>query len=598
MSILKLAPWLSAGVALAATALFAAQTPEPVRGFDVEGFSRIPVLEGGRIKPIDSLARNGLLAIHGKQTLVDGARELNADEWLLDVLYRPDVAVKQPLFEVDDPDVLGLLDRQQTSSRYLSFDDMEPHLGEIQRQGQAAHEIDAKRRSRFQASIVTLYERLQLFHRLANTMHLWGGPTLSERLRDRASPEAQQGQVELAELAYFRPLAPRVGEGEDAWRSVGEALRTSATGPVDSRLNAFAKLEDGYAKNAPWGFNDAVAQILGGVTLDRPAVTRQITREVVFNRAQPFYVGMVVYVLALLAVFLSWLWPAPLLPPIAFGLLASGAVIHTAGLVARTVIQSRPPVTNLYSSAVFIGWVVVLLGIVLQRVYRRSFATGVAAAVGFSTLLIAHHLSSEGDTMEMMRAVLDSNFWLGTHVVTVTIGYSGTFLAGAIAVGYALRRQLVAEPDRETSKTLLSMAYGTLCFSLLFSFVGTVLGGIWADQSWGRFWGWDPKENGALLIVLWNAVILHARMGGFVREKGLMAMAIGGNIVTSLSWFGVNMLGVGLHSYGFMDKAFWALAIFIATQVVLIVACVAPPLHSLFRVSSRTVGAPAVSRGG
>jgi ABC-type transport system involved in cytochrome c biogenesis permease subunit len=204
----------------------------------------------------------------------------------------------------------------------------------------------------------------------------------------------------------------------------------------------------------------------------------------------------------------------------------------------------------------------------------------VASGVGFATLLIAHHLSADGDTMEMMRAVLDSNFWLGTHVVTVTIGYSGTFLAGSIAVLYAIRKHVVADPDKETTRTLVSMTYGTLCFSLLFSFVGTVLGGIWADQSWGRFWGWDPKENGALLIVLWNAIILHARMGGYVRERGLMAMAVFGNIITSLSWFGVNMLGVGLHSYGFMDKAFWALAVFDATQVLLIIACLAPPLRA------------------
>ena len=98
----------------------------------------------------------------------------------------------------------------------------------------------------------------------------------------------------------------------------------------------------------------------------------------------------------------------------------------------------------------------------------------------------------------------------------------------------------------------------------LFSFVGTVLGGIWADQSWGRFWGWDPKENGALIIVLWNALILHLRWGGMIRERGLVVCAIGGNIVTSWSWFGVNMLGIGLHSYGFTDAAFKCLMFFVA----------------------------------
>jgi hypothetical protein len=126
--------------------------------------------------------------------------------------------------------------------------------------------------------------------------------------------------------------------------------------------------------------------------------------------------------------------------------------------------------------------------------------------------------------------------------------------------------------DDDNRKTLARMIYGVVCFAMLFSFVGTILGGIWADQSWGRFWGWDPKENGAVLIVLWNAIILHARWGGIVRDRGLACLAIFGNVVTSWSWFGTNMLGVGLHSYGFMDSAVFWLGLFIATQLGLIAA--------------------------
>jgi ABC-type transport system involved in cytochrome c biogenesis permease subunit len=286
---------------------------------------------------------------------------------------------------------------------------------------------------------------------------------------------------------------------------------------------------------------------------------------------------MVIYLLALLTIFISWMWQGELLRRTGFALMMAGGTIHTLGLVARMVLQGRPPVTNLYSSAVFVGWGVVILGMVFERIYRRGIGTGVAAAVGFTTLLIAHHLAADGDTMEMMRAVLDSNMWLATHVVTVTLGYSATFLAGTIAVAYALRRQFISKPDPETTRALVSMAYGVVCFAILFSFVGTVLGGIWADQSWGRFWGWDPKENGALLIVLWNAIILHARLGGLVRERGLMTLIIFGNVVTALSWFGVNMLGIGLHSYGFMDQTFWVLALFVASQLVIGALCLMAP---------------------
>jgi ABC-type transport system involved in cytochrome c biogenesis permease subunit len=178
--------------------------------------------------------------------------------------------------------------------------------------------------------------------------------------------------------------------------------------------------------------------------------------------------------------------------------------------------------------------------------------------------------------MEMMRAVLDTNFWLATHVVTVTLGYASTFVAGFLAIIYILRGVFTTTLTAETAKSLARMVYGIVCFATLFSFVGTVLGGIWADQSWGRFWGWDPKENGALLIVLWNATILHARWGGLVRERGLMNLAVFGNIVTSFSWFGVNMLGIGLHSYGFTDAAFKWLILFIGSQVFIILLGLMP----------------------
>ena len=291
---------------------------------------------------------------------------------------------------------------------------------------------------------------------------------------------------------------------------------------------------------------------------------------------QPFYKATVIYVLALVLALLSWFNLSDWLRRSAFYLIGLAWVIHTTGLVFRMYLEGRPPVTNLYSSAIFIGWAAVILGMVLEKIYRDGIGCVVASFAGFVTLIIAHNLALSGDTMEMMRAVLDTNFWLATHVVTVTLGYASTFVAGFLAIIYILRGVFTTTLSAETAKSLARMVYGIVCFATLFSFVGTVLGGIWADQSWGRFWGWDPKENGALLIVLWNATILHARWGGLVRERGLMNLAVFGNIVTSFSWFGVNMLGIGLHSYGFMDAAFKWLMLFIGSQVAIILLGLLP----------------------
>ena len=232
-------------------------------------------------------------------------------------------------------------------------------------------------------------------------------------------------------------------------------------------------------------------------------------------------------------------------------------------------LEGRPPVTNLYSAAVFVGWGAVILGLILERIYRDGIGNVVASSVGFVTLLVAGGLSISGDTMEMLQAVLDTNFWLATHVVIITIGYSATFVAGFLAIVYVVR-DFVANRilfDKTNRSSLTKMIYGIVCFATLFSFVGTVLGGIWAAQSWGRFWGWAPKADGALMIVIWNAAILHARWGGLIRERGLVAMEIFGNAVTAWSFFGTNMLGIGLHSYGFMDKAFAWLMVFVCIQI-------------------------------
>jgi ABC-type transport system involved in cytochrome c biogenesis permease subunit len=416
-----------------------------------------------------------------------------------------------------------------------------------------------------------------LYHRLKNTLQLADSEGLASELTHLHDPSAPEHHAAMIQWSVFRPLPPLPGEKADAWMSLGEALKAAREGrAAHPGLEPWARLTAAWKSGDAAAFNAAASQLMA---LDAQLVaegSHNAGQEIHFNRIQPFYAGIVIYFLAFLAIALSWLGGKEYLQPSAFGLLCAGALVHTAGLAARMLIQGRPPVTNLYSSAVFVGWGVVVLGVILERIYRKGFAIAVASAAGFASLIVAQNLGTEGDTMEMMRAVLDSNFWLATHVVTITIGYSGTFLAGAIAIGYTFWKHLSAKADEETAKTLLSMTYGIICFSLLFSFVGTVLGGIWADQSWGRFWGWDPKENGALLIVLWNAIILHARWAGYMRERGIMAAAIFGNVITSLSWFGVNLLGVGLHSYGFTNNGFWWLMSFVISQVILMALCLAP----------------------
>jgi hypothetical protein len=215
---------------------------------------------------------------------------------------------------------------------------------------------------------------------------------------------------------------------------------------------------------------------------------------------------------------------------------------------------------------------------VLENLFRNGLGLVIAAFLGAVTMFVGHHLGSDGDTMALLQPVLDTNFWLGTHVTCVTFGYTATFVAGFLGVAYILCGVLSPYLNKSVNTILGQMLYGVVCFATLLSFTGTVLGGIWADQSWGRFWGWDPKENGALLIVIWNALILHARWGGMIKQRGMAVLAVVGNMVTGWSWFGTNQLGVGLHAYGFNDTLATGLVIFWFSQLAVIVMGLLP-LH-------------------
>jgi ABC-type transport system involved in cytochrome c biogenesis permease subunit len=343
----------------------------------------------------------------------------------------------------------------------------------------------------------------------------------------------------------------------------------------DARL--LVTLLESYRDGDVAGFNNAMAAYENRLSRNPPEGTRKLGSEAFFNHAEPFYHATVLYVSAFVLCACSWLGWTRTLSRTAFWLIALTFVLHTTALIARIYISGYPPVTTLYSSAIFIGWGCVLLGLILESIRPIGVGNLIGSVTGFLSLIIAHYLSlDDGDTFKMMQAVLDTRFWLATHVTTITLGYTATYVAGAIAVYYVLRGVFTRTFDAETQREVGRMIYGTLCFALLLSFVGTVLGGLWADDSWGRFWGWDPKENGALIIVLWNALVLHARWGGMVKARGIAVLAIFGNIVTSWSWFGVNQLGIGLHSYGFMESAAFWLIVFVCSQLLIMAVGLIP----------------------
>jgi len=571
---------------------------------DLSKFGKIPVLVGGRVKPLDTVARNSLLIIHGKQEPgLKDSRRLTAMQWLTDVIFNAPVADQYPVFLVQNADVLGLFGWEQRDQKDFSFAEFSPFLKKIDDQGAMSERVESVQRSAYQSAIVNLRNSLALYQRLKNSVQPEGEKNFAaeviamERGRPAADKTSAKGAVDdvatlirryekVSQMAYLLAVPPGNAAGltiaagtSSQWQSMGDSMLHSAgSGDLHPIVREYALLGDAYRAGNRSLFNQHVDLMTRWFAQAQPNAAKRAAFEFLFNRLQPFTQSMALYLLAFLLACFSWLAWSRTLSRSAFYLLLLALAIHTFGLVSRMYLQERPPVTNLYSSAIFIGWGAVIVALILERIFRDGIGAACAGAIGFITLIIAHHLAGSGDTLEMLQAVLDTNIWLATHVVAITTGYSAMFLAGMLAILYVVRGVFTRSLTRATANSLTRMTYGVVCFATLFSFVGTVLGGIWADQSWGRFWGWDPKENGALLIVLWCAITLHARWGGYIKQRGLMIMAIFGNVITSFSWFGVNMLGVGLHSYGFMQKAFPWLAGFMVSQLALM-AIAAMPLE-------------------
>ncbi len=618
-------PWGVAGLALLWGVMGA--LPHSRSGFEVAKFGQLPVVLNGRVQPLDSVARNALRQLRNKQTaLRDRRTTVPAIEWLLEMFNRPGSADELKSFRIDNPELLGLL-KLPENEKHFSFNEVQPSLAELERQAKRVDEVPAQTRTAFEKQTMKLYLSLVLYQRLKNSLSPESSTNFQAELGEyektlplaAAAAEAhQQGREsdpanlnrvmgylrrynQLADLAYpliVPPADPRASDQD--WQNVGTSLLAAVQrGSLHPAVKWYAAMGRAYQQGDVEGFNRALADYRAwlGAHFPRPEIKGRW--ESIFNRAELFYKATALYTIAFLLICFSWIRESATLRRVAYSLVVVGLALHTVGLFSRMALEGRPPVTNLYSSAIFIGWGAAIFGLVLERFSKAKLGglgLATAAFIGLVTGIIAHNLALGGDTMEMMRAVLDTNFWLATHVVAVTIGYVATFVAGFLGIVFILFRIVNRNFDRPSAVGLERLIYGTICFATLFSFVGTVLGGIWADQSWGRFWGWDPKENGALIIVLWNALILHARWGNMVKERGMAVMAVFGNIVTSYSWFGVNMLGVGLHSYGFMDAAFRWLLLFVAGQLILMGLAFLPAefCRSSYFCMPRT--APALSR--
>ena len=575
----------------------------------------LPVQDDGRVKPLKTFAMFEILQMRGlrraKTARGDDGAYLAPSAWFLDCLFYPEVAKTYPVFLVENAEVLGAMgiaDEVRKERDRYSYNELKPGFEKLSDLAERYSTIQFKDKTPVQRQVARLVRNLVQFRALASFLdyarerykvdgsdrlkELFGGKETvrySEVLRHArvlkeiwlgqwkegdpkgypATPEGRlfESVAHYTQLSRVPSFVPPKGVDVVEWLSLSDVfeaqLRADAP-PTAKQLEVCARFERLLdARDDRMVFLTELTDLctsLQGMAEERGEYGT-VPAEVIYYNFK--FLDWSQYTFLLGFVLLAFLWMAPRNRVLAKAVPLAGLVGLAALITAitfRCYIRSRPPISTLYETILFITAINVGVLLLVELVSRRRVALSIAIVLGVLGIFMADRweLHDGRDTMPTLQAVLDTNFWLATHVTCITTGYAASLMAAALANFWILGNLVAAvralrggpKPDDEFWRNVARMVYGAVCFGLLFSLVGTILGGVWANDSWGRFWGWDPKENGALMICLMQLALLHARMGGLIKHLGLAIGSVGLGVVTAFSWWHVNQFDIGLHSYG------------------------------------------------
>lgn len=583
---------------------------------DFTEFGKIPILHEGRIKPINTFARVNLLWFYEKSNL----KEMDANEWLAELLFDRESAFKRKVFRIRNIDVTKALNIKHNKDHLFSFYEVSYPLKEVLPTINKLYSIDEKLRTPSQNQIVALYVKILRYYEIARSLSFINEPFMiplesvakdlevdlnkklsyldlfknKEMIFDKAENLKKKDRKKLSkpDILYlilaqqmykvqsdeyseiFKVVPPQFSKKEEShWFSPWQTIQLGKGSPQTVQFFKFwNSLKKSYKDQSSNQWNhdisniQKISNIMGNGVINKT----KLNLEANFNKAEYFTKAISLYILSFLLLSFSWLYKGLLFRRISFGCLILGSVPHIVGLTLRCIIMSRPPVSTLYESIISVALVGVVGAIIYERSKKDGIGTFIGTTLGVILLFVSFSYEKGGDSMGMLAAVLNTNFWLATHVVTITIGYGCCFVASVLGHVYLVQTYIKNKnPQKNFDLVGLNKSMkGVTLYALFFTVLGTILGGIWADQSWGRFWGWDPKENGALLICLWLLFILHGRLIGYFKPKMYAAGLIVTGIVVAVAWFGVNLLNVGLHSYGFTDSIAYNLLAFSLIELV------------------------------
>ncbi|HYF52459.1 MAG TPA: cytochrome c biogenesis protein CcsA [Planctomycetota bacterium] len=334
----------------------------------------------------------------------------------------------------------------------------------------------------------------------------------------------------------------------------------------DALIDAVKDVRDAYMKRDSAAFVEASKKFKLELVKMSPNVYptfEALNREAEYNKTRPFGKAWYLYLSAfVLGLFSLKLRSQPLYYTV-MTLFIAGLGIHVYGFVQRCLIAGRPPVSNMYESVIWVAFGAVLFGLIFELIYKSRYYVVSGAGGAFVCLVLMDLLPVFNGNAQMpgfeanikpLQPVLRDNFWLTVHVLTITLSYAAFLLAWVLG-HVTLTSHLLRPAKRQEHHELHQFIYRVMQVGVLLLTIGTILGGVWAYYSWGRFWGWDPKETWAFITLLCYLFVMHGRFTGWWGNFGLSVGSVLCFLSVVMAWYGVNfVLGSlgngGLHSYG------------------------------------------------
>ena len=505
---------------------------------DTTAIETLPVQDGGRVKPFDSFARESMQLIYGRQTYESsGGLKRPAREVVMTWMLAPQFWENENIVQITHQGLKDALkidkDRKYFSPNELLKSERLP----LALQDLASHREAKEKLGPYYQAAQQLESAIGLFHAIRNgTAVRVLPPPASEVNPDKPGSDKWKSVSELD------------GEARDKFMAVARAFIRSlpqgqAVAPADAQ-EAGPTLAQAVSDFVAYG-----RKINPGAYADQ----RAIEIEVHYNHLHPFMWAWIFYLVSALVAAIAWQRQSRIAYACAWVAAAFAFGMHTYGFGLRIHLTGRPPVSNMYESVVWVSWGAVLFSLIFEFLKRRRYSMIAGSLVGVICLVVADMAPAILDeSLRPLEPVLRSNYWLTIHVLTITLSYSAFFLGWGLAMlgmGFILRGD--SEKD-ERVRDIVQSLYRALQVGTVLLAAGTILGGVWADYSWGRFWGWDPKETWAFIALLGYVAILHGRLAGWLRGFGLLASSIVAFSLVIMAWYGVNyVLGAGLHTYGF-----------------------------------------------